>query len=83
MENKILSHLRAQINDYLAMMIVSPLFLVTLSSLKTVFITTQLKQGAENYTLVETASPFIYFILKLFPFFLELGLIHIYLLFYA
>lgn len=59
-----------KISDYLAAMLIAPLFLVTSSSIN-VFISTQITQTAQNYVLVEAVSPVLLFLLKLFPFFLS------------
>ncbi|WP_068469475.1 YihY/virulence factor BrkB family protein [Candidatus Protochlamydia phocaeensis] len=59
-----------KISDYLATMIIGPLFLVTSSSI-TVFLSTQITQTAQNNILVEAVSPVLIFVLKLFPFFLS------------
>ncbi|CUI16824.1 RNase BN, tRNA processing enzyme [Candidatus Protochlamydia naegleriophila] len=59
-----------KISDYLATMLVSPLFLVTSSSIN-VFISTQITQTAQNNILVEAVSPVLIALLKLFPYFLS------------
>lgn len=58
-----------KITDYLAVMIICPLFLVASSSI-TVFLSTQIAETAQSNIIVEVVSPFLLFILKLFPFFL-------------
>ncbi|WP_052236355.1 YihY/virulence factor BrkB family protein [Candidatus Protochlamydia amoebophila] len=58
-----------KISDYLAAMLVAPLFLVTSSSIN-VFINTQITQTAHNNIIVEALSPFLFYLLKLFPYFL-------------
>lgn len=64
---------KRRISDYLATMVICPLFLVTSSSI-TVFLSTQIAQTAHSNVLVEVVSPFLLFILKLFPFFLSWSL---------
>ncbi|MCE2982970.1 MAG: YihY/virulence factor BrkB family protein, partial [Parachlamydia sp.] len=59
-----------KMSDYLAAMLVAPLFLVTVSSLN-LFISTQITAKAQDYYLVEAISPLLLFLLKLFPFFLS------------
>ena len=59
-----------KISDYLATMVICPIFLVASSSI-TVFISTHITQTAQSNVLVGAISPFILFILKLFPFFLS------------
>jgi len=61
-----------KISDYLATMIVSPIFLVTLSSIN-VFIHTQFKRNQDN-VFIEAVSPIILFSLKFFPYFLSWAL---------
>lgn len=58
-----------KISDYLATMIICPIFFVTSSSI-TVYLSTQIAQNAQSNILVEAVSPVLLFILKLFPFFL-------------
>jgi membrane protein len=60
---------RRKISDYLAIMLICPIFFVTSSSI-TVFLITHITQTAQSNILVEAVSPFLLFILKLFPFFL-------------
>ncbi len=62
-----------RISDYLATMVIGPLFLATSSSI-TVFLSTQIAQTAQSNVIVEAVSPFLLFILKLFPFFLSWAL---------
>lgn len=59
-----------KISDYLATMIIGPIFFVTSSSI-TVYLNTQLTQTAHSNIIVEAVSPILLFILKLFPFFLS------------
>lgn len=59
-----------KISDYLATMIICPIFFVTSSSI-TVFLSTHLTNTAQSNVLVEAVSPLLVFILKLFPFFLS------------
>lgn len=59
-----------RISDYLATMVICPIFLVTSSSI-TVFLSTQITQTARSNVIVELIGPFLLFILKLFPFFLS------------
>ena len=59
-----------KISDYLATMVICPIFFVTSSSI-TVFLNTQIAQSAQSNVLVEAVSPFLLLILKLFPFFLS------------
>jgi len=61
-----------KISDYLATMIISPVFLVTLSSLN-VFIHTHFTSNQGNI-FIEAVSPFVLFLLKLSPYFLSWGL---------
>lgn len=58
-----------KISDYLAVMLICPLFLVASSSI-TVFLSTQIAQTAQSNVIVEVVSPLLLFLLKLFPFFL-------------
>ncbi len=63
-----------KISDYLATMIICPIFLVTLSSLN-VFIQTHFTKSADPGNIfIEAVSPVVVFVLKLFPFFLSWGL---------
>ena len=59
-----------KINDYLATMLICPIFFVTSSSI-TVFLSTQLAATAQSNVIIEVVSPLLLFILKLFPFFLS------------
>ncbi len=59
-----------KINDYLAFLVICPIFLVAVSSLN-VFITAYLTRMTHDHPLMQVASPFILFILRLFPFFLS------------
>lgn len=59
-----------KISDYLATMVICPIFLATSSGI-TVFLNTQITQTAQSNILVEAVSPLLLFILKLFPFFLS------------
>jgi len=58
-----------KLSDYLATMIIAPIFLVTSSSLN-VFLNSQITQTAQNNVIVGAVSPVLLFLLKLFPFFL-------------
>lgn len=62
-----------KISDYLATMIICPLFFVTSSSIS-VFLATQIATTAHDYRVVEVISPYLLFVLKLFPFFLSMSL---------
>lgn len=62
-----------KICDYLATMIVCPIFFVASSSI-TVFLMTQIAENTQSNIIVEVVSPFLIFILKLFPFFLSWSL---------
>lgn len=57
-----------KISDYLAVMIIAPLLLVTTSSIN-LYITTQLSESQSN-VIVHALSPYVLFLLKFFPFFL-------------
>jgi membrane protein len=59
-----------RVSDYLAALIIGPIFLVAVSSIN-VFITTQITQSAQSNIFVEVVSPFILFVLKFFPYFLS------------
>jgi membrane protein len=59
-----------RISDYLATMVICPIFLVTSSSI-TLFLSTQIAATAHSNVIVEVVSPFLLFLLKLFPFFLS------------
>lgn len=58
-----------KVSDYLALMIICPLFLVASSSI-TVFLYTQITATAQSNVIVEAVSPILLLVLKLFPFFL-------------
>jgi membrane protein len=58
-----------KISDYLATMIIAPIFLVTSSSLN-VFLNSHITQTAQSNVIVGAVSPVLLFLLKLFPFFL-------------
>lgn len=63
-----------KISDYLATMIICPIFLVTLSSIN-VYIHTHFTGSADSGNVfIEAVSPLVIFLLKLFPFFLSWGL---------
>lgn len=59
-----------KISDYLAVLVICPIFLVAVSSMN-VFITTHITESAQSNVFVEAVSPFILFILKFSPFFLS------------
>lgn len=58
-----------KLTDYLATVVICPLFFVTSSSIN-VYLSTQLTQNHSN-VIVEAVSPFLLYVLKLFPFFLS------------
>ncbi len=58
-----------KLSDYLAVMVIAPIFLVTSSSI-TVFLNTRLTETAQSNLIVGAVSPVLLLILKLFPFFL-------------
>jgi membrane protein len=60
------SHIR-RFTDYLAIMIVSPLLVITSSSV-TVYVTTQITAITGRLALLKAASPLIFLMLKLLPF---------------
>lgn len=60
-----------KISDYLAAMIICPIFLVVSSSLN-VYLMTQIKETAKEYALVELMSPYLLFFLRLVPTFLSI-----------
>lgn len=62
-----------KLSDYLATIVICPIFVVAVSSLN-VFITTQLEKTAASHPLVEVVSPFLLWILKFSPFFLSWAL---------
>jgi membrane protein len=57
-----------KITDYLGALIIAPLFLVTSSGIN-IFLNTQLSNPSQNI-LFEAVNPFLFLILKLFPYFL-------------
>lgn len=59
-----------KISDYLASMLICPIFFVTSSSI-TVFLSTQIEATAHSNVIVEAVSPLLLYILKLFPYFLS------------
>lgn len=59
-----------KISDYLATMVICPIFLVTSSSI-TVSLSTELSATAQGNIVLEAVSPLLLFILKLFPYFLS------------
>lgn len=59
-----------KISDYLAVMIIAPIFLVTSSSIN-VYLTTQITATAHSNLITEAVSPLLLFLLKLFPYFLS------------
>ncbi len=58
-----------KISDYVATMIIGPIFLITSSSI-TVYISTRIAEESQKNSLVEVVGPFILFLINLFPFFL-------------
>jgi membrane protein len=58
-----------KISDYLATMLIAPIFLVTASSIN-VFLNTQLAETSQSNIYIEVISPFLVILLKLIPFFL-------------
>lgn len=58
-----------KISDYLAVVIICPLFLVASSSIN-VFLSTRIEETAQSNVIVEVVGPVLLFILKFFPFFL-------------
>lgn len=58
-----------RISDYLATMVICPIFLVTSSSI-TVFLSTQITETAHSNIVIELISPILLLILKFSPFFL-------------
>ncbi|MGD2272700.1 MAG: YihY/virulence factor BrkB family protein, partial [Desulfobacterales bacterium] len=60
---------RRKLSNYLAFIVIAPILLMMYSSLP-VFITTQLGLIAEKIAIFQKISPLIYFLLKLFPYFL-------------
>ena len=59
-----------KISDYLASMLICPIFFVTSSSI-TVFLSTQIEATAHSNVIAEAVSPLLLYILKLFPYFLS------------
>lgn len=59
-----------KLTDYLAVMIICPIFFVVSSSVS-VYLMTQLAETAKESHLLELMSPFLLFILRLVPFFLS------------
>ena len=59
-----------KITDYLAAIVIAPLFLVTSSGIN-VFLTTQLSRSGQNNILYEALNPLLIIILKLFPYILS------------
>lgn len=59
-----------KISDFLAFILICPIFFIAVSSLN-VFISTQITLNPHNYTIIKAASPFLIQILKLFPYFLS------------
>jgi membrane protein len=64
---------RRKLSNYLAFIVIAPILLIMYSSIP-VFITTQLSLIAGKFTIFQKISPLIYFLLKLFPYFLIWGL---------
>lgn len=62
-----------KITDYLAVMIICPLFFVVSSSVS-VYLITQITVTAKESRIVEIVSPFLLLLLKLVPFFLSISL---------
>lgn len=62
-----------KVSDYLATMIICPIFLVTLSGIN-VFIHTHFTKNPQNSAFIEAVSPVVLFLFKLSPFFLSWGL---------
>lgn len=61
---------RRKMSDYLASMLICPIFFVTSSSI-TVFLSTQIAATAHANVITEALSPVLLFILRLFPYFLS------------
>jgi len=59
-----------RVSDYLAALVICPVFFVTSSSI-TVFLNTRIAQTARSNIIIEAVSPLLLLILKLFPFFLS------------
>ena len=64
---------RRKLSNYLAFIVLAPILLMMYSSIP-VFITTQLSLIAGKIAIFQKLSPLIYFLLKLFPYFLIWGL---------
>jgi membrane protein len=64
---------RRKLSNYLAFIVIAPILLIMYSSIP-VFITTQLNVIAGQIAIFQKISPLIYFLLKLFPYFLIWGL---------
>lgn len=62
-----------RISDYLAMIVICPIFLVVSASV-TVFLNTQITETAQNNSIIALVSPFFLSLLRLFPFFLSVFL---------
>jgi membrane protein len=63
-------HYLQRISNYIAALIIAPLFIVISSSI-TIFITTQINVTAQNNSLIEAISPFLLASLKLLPYLLS------------
>lgn len=59
-----------RVSDYLAMIVICPIFLVTSASV-TLFLNTQFAQTAHNNSIMAIVSPVALSLLRLFPFFLS------------
>ena len=64
---------RRKLSNYLAFIVIAPILLIMYSSIP-FFITTQLNLIAGKFAIFQKISPLIYFLLKLFPYFLIWGL---------
>lgn len=62
-----------KMTDYLAVMIICPIFFVVSSSLS-VYLITQITEQAKASHIVELVSPILFFFLKIIPFFLSIAL---------
>ena len=60
---------RRKLSNYLAFIVIAPILLIMYSSIP-VLITTQLSLIAGKFAIFQKISPLIYFLLKLFPYFL-------------
>lgn len=58
-----------KIRDYLTIFFIAPIFFVTSSSIN-IYLITQITQTAKSNIFLEAVSPFLLFVLNLFPFFL-------------